>query len=167
MVLFSRSFKPVVPSKDAEGRIASLVLPLDGLDSLSGRKLLSSFKDLQDEQWLYIHGISRGHPLVLELINRGASATAFHETLENYVTVEIFSKLSAEQKRVLSVLSIFREPVSIDALAEQNLDIDTLDSLVEQGLARQVDSEIYDVHDLIREFLLRSCLLYTSPSPRD
>ena len=156
LVLFSRSFKPVVPSKDAEGRIASLVLPLDGLDSLSGRKLLSSFTDLQDEQWLYIHGISRGHPLVLELINRGASATAFHETLENYVTVEIFSKLSAEQKRVLSVLSIFREPVSIDALAEQSLDIDTLDSLVEQGLARQVDSEIYDVHDLIREFLLRS-----------
>ena len=156
LVLFSRSFKPVVPSKDAEGRIASLVLPLDGLDSHSGRKLLSSFTDLQDEQWLYIHGISRGHPLVLELINRGASATAFHETLENYVTVEIFSKLSAEQKRVLSALSIFREPVSIDALSEQQLNIDTLDSLVEQGLARQVDSEIYDVHDLIREFLLRS-----------
>ena len=60
------------------------------------------------------------------------------------------------QKRVLSVLSIFREPVYIEALAEQNLDIDTLDSLVEQGLARQVDSEIYDVHDLIREFLLRN-----------
>ena len=28
--------------------------------------------------------------------------------------------------------------------------------MVEQGLARQVESEIYDVHDLIREFLLRS-----------
>lgn len=156
LVLFSRSFKPVVPSKDAEGRIASLVLPLDGLDSDSGRKLLSSFTNLQDEQWLYIHGISRGHPLVLELINRGASATAFHETLENYVTVEIFSKLSAEQKRVLSVLSIFREPVMISALLEQGLDIDVLDSLVEQGLARNTDSEVYDVHDLVREFLLRS-----------
>lgn len=156
LVLFSRSFKPVVPSKDAEGRIASLVLPLDGLDYDSGRKLLSSFENLEDEQWLYIHGISRGHPLVLELINRGASATAFHETLENYVTVEIFSKLSAEQKRVLSVLSIYREPVSIDALTDQQLNIDVLGSLVEQGLARQVDSEVYDVHDLIREFLLRS-----------
>ena len=94
-------------------------------------------------------------PLVLELINRGASATAFHETLENYVTVEIFSKLSAEQKRVLSVLSIFREPVSVDGLSDQKLNIDVLDSLVEQGLARQVDSEVYDVHDLIREFLLQ------------
>lgn len=156
LVIFSRSFKPVVPTKDAEGRIASLVLPLDGLDPDSGRKLLSSFESLEDEQWLHIHGLSRGHPLVLELINRGASAGAFHETLENYVTVEIFSKLSAEQKRVLSSLAIFREPVLLEALAQQGLDTDVLDSLVESGLARQADADTYDVHDLIREFLLRS-----------
>ena len=43
LVLFSRSFKPVVPSKDAEGRIASLVLPLDGLDSDSDAKSLEQF----------------------------------------------------------------------------------------------------------------------------
>ncbi|MDP7393758.1 MAG: tetratricopeptide repeat protein [Candidatus Poseidonia sp.] len=156
LVIFSRSFKPVVPTKDAEGRIASLVLPLDGLDPESGRKLLTSFDSLEDEQWLHIHGLSRGHPLVLELINRGASAGAFHETLENYVTVEIFSKLSAEEKRVLSALSIFREPVELEALAQQGLNTDELDGLVESGLARQADSETYDVHDLIREFLLRS-----------
>jgi len=156
LVIFSRSFKPVVPTKDAEGRIASLVLPLDGLDPDSGRKLLTSFDSMADEQWLHIHGLSRGHPLVLELINRGASAGAFHETLENYVTVEIFSKLSAEQKRVLSALSIFREPVKLEALAQQGLNTDELDSLVESGLARQADADTYDVHDLIREFLLRS-----------
>lgn len=156
LVIFSRSFKPVVPTKDAEGRISSLVLPLDGLDSVSGRKLLTSFERLGDEQWLHIHGLSRGHPLVLELINRGASAGAFHETLENYVTVEIFSKLSAEQKRVLSALSIFREPVVLDSLAQQGLNTDELDGLVESGLARQAEADMYDVHDLIREFLLRS-----------
>ena len=156
LVIFSRSFKPVVPTKDAEGRIASLVLPLDGLDSEAGRNLLTSFESLEDEQWLHIHGISRGHPLVLELINRGASAGAFHETLENYVSVEIFSKLSAKQKQVLTCLAIFREPVKLEALAAQGLDTDELDSLVEQGLARDVDTETYDLHDLIREFLLRS-----------
>ena len=95
-------------------------------------------------------------PLVLELINRGASAGAFHETLENYVTVEIFSKLSAEQKRVLSALSVYRDPMVLDALAQQGLNTDELDALVESGLARQADAETYDVHDLIREFLLRS-----------
>jgi tetratricopeptide (TPR) repeat protein len=156
LVIFSRSFKPVVPTKDAEGRIASLVLPLDGLDSEAGRNLLTSFESLEDEQWLHIHGLSRGHPLVLELINRGASAGAFHETLENYVSVEIFSKLSSQQKQVLTCLAIFREPVKLEALAAQGLDTDELDSLVEQGLARDVDTETYDLHDLIREFLLRS-----------
>ena len=41
-------------------------------------------------------------------------------------------------------------------LFSHELDIDVLDSLVEQGLARQVDTDVYDVHDLIREFLVRS-----------
>ena len=156
LVIFSRSFKEVVPLKDADGRIVSLVLPLEGLDQDSTRSLLSAFDDLDKEKLLYIHSLSRGHPLVLELINRGASAGAFHESLENYVNIEIFSKLSAEQKRLLGALSVFREPIELEALTEQGLDIDELDSLVESGLARHADSDTYDVLDLIREFLLHS-----------
>ncbi len=156
LVIFSRSFKEVVPLKDADGRIVSLVLPLEGLDQESTRSLLSAFSDLDQEKLLYIHSLSRGHPLVLELINRGASAGAFHESLENYVNIEIFSKLSGEQKRLLGALSVFREPIELEALTEQDLNIDELDSLVESGLARHADSDTYDVHDLIREFLLQS-----------
>ena len=114
------------------------------------------YKRQDQEKLLYIHSLSRGHPLVLELINRGASAGAFHESLENYVNIEIFSKLSGEQKRLLGALSIFREPIPLDAITEQGLKVDELDSLVESGLARQADSDTYDVHDLIREFLLQS-----------
>ncbi len=156
LVIFSRSFKEVVPLKDADGRIVSLVLPLEGLDQDSTRSLLSAFTDLDQEKLLYIHSLSRGHPLVLELINRGASAGAFHESLENYVNIEIFSKLSGEQKRLLGALSVFREPVQLNAITEQGLNVDELDTLVESGLARQADSDTYDVHDLIREFLLQS-----------
>jgi ATP/maltotriose-dependent transcriptional regulator MalT len=156
LVIFSRSFKQVVPLKDADGRIVSLVLPLEGLDQESTRSLLSAFDDLDQEKLLYIHSLSRGHPLVLELINRGASAGAFHESLENYVNIEIFSKLSGEQKRLLGALSVFREPIPLEAITEQGLNVDELDSLVESGLARHADSDAYDVHDLIREFLLQS-----------
>jgi len=46
--------------------------------------------------------------------------------------------------------------VPLEALAQQGLNTDELDSLVESGLARQADADTYDVHDLIREFLLRS-----------
>ena len=123
LVIFSRSFKEVVSLKDADGRIVSLVLPLEGLDQDSTRSLLSAFDDLDQEKLLYIHSLSRGHPLVLELINRGASAGAFHESLENYVNIEIFSKLSGEQKRLLGALSVFREPIELEALTEQGLNV--------------------------------------------
>ena len=46
--------------------------------------------------------------------------------------------------------------MGLEALARQELDTDVLDTLVESGLARRADSDAYDVHDLIREFLLRS-----------
>jgi tetratricopeptide (TPR) repeat protein len=41
-------------------------------------------------------------------------------------------------------------------LSSVDLDTDLLDALVEKGLARQADSDNYDVHDLVREFLSRS-----------
>jgi len=154
LVLFSRSHRVAIPSKDAEGNIISMPMVLGGLDIEASRNLLPAFEDIEKQQFMFIHSLARGHPLVLELINRGAPATAFHETLENYIAVEIFNKLSAEQKRLLSALAIFREPVPLEALAAQGLDTDELDSLVEQGLARQADAETYDVHDLVREFLL-------------
>ena len=155
LVIFSRSFRPIVPLKDVDGRIVSLVLPLEGLDQQSTRNLLSAFDDLDEEKLIYIHSLSRGHPLVLELINRGASAGTFYESLEKYINVEIFSKLSGEQKRLLGALSVFREPIPLDAMTDQKLNVDELDSLVEAGLARHADSDTYDVHDLIREFLVQ------------
>ena len=155
LVIFSRSFKP--PCRPKTPKVESPVWSFLSTDLTSspGRKLLTSLIHLKTNSGFTFTACLEA-TLVLELINRGASAGAFHETLENYVTVEIFSKLSAEQKRVLSALSIFREPVELDALAQQQLNTDELDSLVESGLARQADSETYDVHDLIREFLLRS-----------
>ena len=154
LVIFSRSYRPLVPSKDVEGRIVSLVIPLDGLDLVASRNLLTTFTDIDDTEFIYIHNLARGHPLVLELINRGAPTMEHHLTLERYVSLEIFNKLSAEEKRLLSALAIFREPISLDALTAQDLNLDVLDNLVEQGLARQADSQNYDVHDLIREFII-------------
>ena len=156
LVIFSRSYRESIPTNDAEGKIVSIPMELTGLDQGASRSLLPAFGEMDEGQFQYIYHLSRGHPLVLELINRGAPATAFHETLENYMSVEIFNKLSAEQKRVLGALSVFRESVPLDALAVQELNTDELDSLVEQGLARNADGDTYDVHDLIREFLLQS-----------
>ena len=41
LIIFSRSFKSVVPKKDTKGNIATLVIPLDGLDFDSAKNLIS------------------------------------------------------------------------------------------------------------------------------
>ncbi len=153
LVIFSRSYRPVLPLRDKSGKTVSKILPLDGLDPESSKNLLKSFDSIDEDNFERIYGVSKGHPLVLELIDRGASTIEHHLTLENYVSLEIFNKLSAEEKRLLQSLAIFREPIPLEALTNLDLDLNTLDNLVEQGLARRVDSDNYDVHDLIREFI--------------
>ena len=156
LVMFSRSFRMVVPESDSSGRIVTLVMPLDGLDQEASRKILTTMQDIEMPQFLHIHSLSRGHPLVLELINRGSVGGTFHETLEAFVEKEIFSRLSGAEKRLLGAIALFREPMPLEAISAIDMETDLLDDLVEKGLARQADSENYDVHDLVREFLTRS-----------
>ena len=156
LVMFSRSFRMVVPESDSSGRIVTLVMPLDGLDQEASRKILTTMQDIEMPQFLHIHSLSRGHPLGLELINRGSGGGTFHETLEAFVEKEIFSRLSGAEKRLLGAIAVFREPMPLEAISAIDMETDLLDDLVEKGLARQADSENYDVHDLVREFLTRS-----------
>jgi len=156
LVMFSRSFRMVVPESDSTGRIVTLVMPLEGLDQDSSRQILTAMPDLDMVQFLHIYTLSRGHPLVLELINRGNVGETFHATLEAFVEQEIFSRLSGSEKRLLGSIAVFREPMPLEAISGVEAETDLLDGLVEKGLARQADSENYDVHDLVREFLTRS-----------
>ena len=156
LVMFSRSFRMVVPEADSSGRIVTLVMPLEGLDQESSRQILTAMPNLEMTQFLHIYTLSRGHPLVLELINRGSVGDTFHATLEAFVEQEIFSRLSGPEKRLLGAIAVFREPMPLEAISDIDAETDLLDGLVEKGLARQADSDNYDVHDLVREFLTRS-----------
>ena len=156
LVMFSRSFRMVVPEADSSGTTITHFIPLEGLDQDSSRQILTAMPDIDLQQFLHIYTLSRGHPLVLELINRGSVGETFHATLEAFVEKEIFSKLSGPQKRLLGAIAVFREPMPLESLIGLNADIDLLDDLVEKGLARRIDTDFYDVHDLVREFLVRS-----------
>ncbi len=156
LVMFSRSFRMVVPENASSGQTVTHFLPLEGLDQDSSRQILTAMPDIELQQFLHIYTLSRGHPLVLELINRGSVGETFHATLEAFVEKEIFSKLSGPQKRLLGAIAVFREPMPLESLRSLDAEIDLLDDLVEKGLARRIDSDFYDVHDLVREFLVRS-----------
>tara|TARA_Y100001968_G_scaffold332869_1_gene392775 strand:- start:2541 stop:4955 length:2415 start_codon:yes stop_codon:yes gene_type:complete len=156
LVMFSRSFRMVVPESDQSGNIVTLVMPLQGLDAESSRQILTAMPKMDSDQFTHIYSLSRGHPLILELINRGNVAETFHATLEAFVEKEIFSRLSGSEKRLLGAIAVFREPIPVQAIHQVEGSVDLLDDLVEKGLARQSDAENFDVHDLVREFLLRS-----------
>lgn len=156
LVMFSRSFRMVVPEADQSGNIVTLVMPLQGLDEESSRQILTALPKMDSDQFSHIYSLSRGHPLILELINRGNVAETFHATLEAFVEKEIFSRLSGPEKRLLGAIAVFREPIPIRAIHQIEEGVDLLDDLVEKGLARQSDADNYDVHDLVREFLMRS-----------
>ena len=124
LVMFSRSFRMVVPESDSSGRIVTLVMPLDGLDQEASRKILTTMQDIEMPQFLHIHSLSRGHPLVLELINRGSVGGTFHETLEAFVEKEIFSRLSGAEKRLLGAIAVFREPMPLEAISAIDMETD-------------------------------------------
>ena len=149
LVMFSRSFRMVVPESDQSGNIVTLVMPLQGLDEESSRQILTAMPKMDSDQFMHIYSLSRGHPLILELINRGNVAETFHATLEAFVEKEIFSRLSGTEKRLLGAIAVFREPVPIQAIHQIEGSVDLIDELVEKGLARQSDAENFDVHDLV------------------
>ena len=155
MVLFTRSFRRLLPEFDPRGRTVSTYLRLEGLDRSASRKLLSSMSTIDDPGFSHIYALSRGHPLVLELINRGNFTGSVHTTLEAFVEKEIFSKLTSEEKNILGAISVFREPIPSEALPRPTSQY-AIESLIEGGLARRANQDELDVHDLVREFSSRS-----------
>ncbi len=155
MVLLTRSFRRIVPENDSKGRMISTYLRLDGLDKNASRQLLSAMHSLEDIDFSHIYALSRGHPLVLELINRGNLTDSVHTTLEAFIEKEIFSKLTSEEKTILGTISVYREPIPPEALPEQTSE-NSIESLIERGLARRANQDQLDVHDLVREFSTRS-----------
>jgi len=155
IVLFTRSFRRMIPEFDTRGRRVSTYLRLDGLDRDASRQLLSSMPAIQDPDFSHIYALSRGHPLVLELINRGNLAHSVHTTLEAFIEKEIFSRLTSDEKNILGAISVFREPIPVEALPKKTTS-DSIESLINRGLARRANQDELDVHDLVREFSSRS-----------
>ncbi|MCK4454883.1 MAG: hypothetical protein KAU99_00895, partial [Thermoplasmata archaeon] len=73
--------------------------------------------------------------------------------VKRFLRQEIASKLSEKERTILSVASVFREPVSASALfAEEKLDHDMIDSLISQSLLSEAADSKYVIHDALKEF---------------
>ncbi|MCK4718902.1 MAG: tetratricopeptide repeat protein [Thermoplasmata archaeon] len=82
-------------------------LTLSGLDENSSLQFLST-KSVDAEECKRIYDVTRGHPLALSLVEGGKSVHRY--SMKEYLEEEVMSQLSTEERAILDVASLFRDP---------------------------------------------------------
>ncbi len=154
LIVAGRNVRPFYDRRDVRIKETVREIALGGLDPESARKLLQTRNARLPEAELdALVRRTRGHPLFLELadLHGGGVAADIHRFLNE----ELFSKITPVETRALTLASVFRSPVSADALQEEEgVEPGTIRSLVEQTLLLEVSTKVFDVHDLIRSAII-------------
>lgn len=128
-------------------------IPLKGLGEESSKKLLKTRNiKMDDAKFKEIYSATQGHPLFLQLITQDAKKILTGD-VKKYMQEEIYSKLPKEDKTILNIISVFRYPVSADALLLEKLPREVLDHLVERDLVEETTFSTFTLHDITREFI--------------
>jgi tetratricopeptide (TPR) repeat protein/DNA-binding MarR family transcriptional regulator len=141
LVLISRTAPAFVP-KDIR---QSLHIELPELDRESARQLAaSSSREVGEDvlRW------ARGNPLLLTLISKKGGAAERRDVI-GFIDSEIYSALTNGQRDVLELLSVFRHPVPLNALSQE--DHEEVLALRGMSLVSERESGVW-VHDLLRDY---------------
>lgn len=141
VVLISRT----VPSFFSRAAPGNLAIELEGLDRESAWRLAQS---LNAKDSIRLIEESHGHPLLLNLMARRGAAQAKGDVI-SFIEREVYSTLSPDEVRALELLSVYRHPVSVDALGA--VSYGTVAGLREKALVMEQEEGIW-THDLLREF---------------
>jgi tetratricopeptide (TPR) repeat protein len=116
-----------------------------------------------------IHGRLLGHPQYLNLFCILAERSSAENLLENlpivlrdahkYLEKEVYNSLTAEEKRLLQTIAVFRTSETVDAFDNVNKfefkDLNgTLNSLIHKFLVNEIGINTYSVHEIIRDYSL-------------
>ncbi len=122
---------------------------LDGISPEAARAfLISKGMFTNEEDFQEIYSFSKGHPLTIEM---GGLAGLKKGAVTAYLSEEFYSRLKADERRILSKISVYRRPVPAEAFVTTERDIETLKSLVRKGIVHYNTEERYFTHDIIRE----------------
>ena len=160
VIIVSRRTVDLIPTK-----------PIGGLDAEAARSLLKQHDialadDAFDTLHTRLHGNAQLLLLAVDLLKEGMAVNDVIEPKENerlarYLLLEVYRKLSEEERAVMRVVAILQDlPASraaIEAILANGSQAETLMSLVDRHLLTvQVGEEGrgYDQHDLIRAFFL-------------
>ncbi|MFQ5909666.1 MAG: AAA family ATPase, partial [Thermoplasmata archaeon] len=161
MIVLGRSIPPFYGRRDVTVRKDVVEMELGGLSSNACREFLSS-RELTGGVVINIIKKTNGHPLLLELVD--SSTQLVSGDIKKFLEQEISSKLNEKEKRVMYIASVFRNPVSANAFfADDKLDYDVIESLVDQSMLSEDAQGKFTVHDTLKEFFYERL----PPSKRD
>jgi len=150
MIVLGRQIPPFYDTRDVSIRKIVVEMELGGLTDKECREFLSS-RNFPRDQFDEMIKRTEGHPLFLELVDSSTQVVA--GGVKRFLRQEIASKLSEKEGAILSIASVFREPVSASALfAEEKLDHGVIDSLTSQSLFSEDARGRFVIHDAVREY---------------
>lgn len=152
ILMLSRAPVHFYDIRDVKKRRVIREMEIEGLDKNASGQLIGSVlgeENLTASELEKVMKATDGHPLALEL----ADSIDLGETggdISSFILNEVFNKLSEDEKKLLEYMSVFRTPISKDALeTREDVRLDALRRLVEKRLVKD-ESGIYDLHGLIR-----------------
>ena len=141
IILLSRS----IPSFFSRTTPGNLGIEVTGLDRDSAWRMAQS---LSAKDAIRVVDESHGHPLLLNLMARGGVGSSKGDVIA-FVEREVYSTLPAHERELLELLSVFRHPVTLDAV--RDIDYNDVAKLRHRALIVEQQDGIW-THDLLREF---------------
>ncbi|MBI5000550.1 MAG: tetratricopeptide repeat protein [Euryarchaeota archaeon] len=92
-----------------------------------------------------------GHPLLLRMAFTGADGD---RDASKYIHEEIVAGATEHEGRAIALLSLLRRPVAKVDLYNLGIGDDVLESIDERGLVAKDDAGNYEIHDMIKEYLI-------------
>ncbi len=151
LVILSREVPRIYSRARAKvhGEVRELLV--DGLGRAESMELM---RDLGLPLTLFddIYRVTRGHPLLIELTAVAGFPRA--ADLTSFVEEEVLASLRPQELRILHRAALYRRPVPARALVPA-AHLPFLNALSAKALVRDLDDGSYELHDLLREAILR------------
>jgi len=152
VLLTTRHLKPFYDRRDVVVKGVVMEIALEGLDEESSRQLLRA-RQIDEAHHERAYRLTEGHPLALELFHPGEGEGEGRGNISKYIEEEIGTKLTAPEKKLLRMASVYRYQVPADALLyDEELSYEVLTGLLGRALLRETPGETYDIHDFIRDY---------------
>ena len=126
---------------------------LRGLSEKAAKELLAaSGARISEEDFKKIYSFTAGHPLTMEMsVITGAS----EERILAYLTETFYTRINSRERGMLSLLSVYREPVPAEAFVRTERDTDTLRDLIRKGFLHYDTSGRYFTHRIITSLFMK------------